>query len=126
MRRQGWQRSRYASAAARRLVRRSNPPPLWLRCRPLQSQCLRSRRLRQTTAAFQEQYAARAGIEGTLSQGTRAFGLRRARYRGLVKTHLHHVLTAVAINVVRLVAWNEEAPFAKTRRSPFARLPSAA
>jgi len=83
-------------------------------------------RQRQTTAAFAEQYAARAGIEGTLSQGTRAFGLRRARYRGRVKTHLQHVLTAVAINVVRLVACNDETPFAKARRSPFARLPSAA
>lgn len=87
---------------------------------------LQTARLRQTTAAFKEQDAARAGIEGTLSQGTRAFGLRRARYKGLVKTHLHHILTAVALNVTRLVAWNDETPFAKTRRSPFARLPAAA
>jgi transposase len=30
----------------------------------------------------------RAGIEGTLSEGIRAHGLRRARYIGLAKTHL--------------------------------------
>ena len=33
-----------------------------------------------------ERYKQRAGIEGTLSQGVRAFGLRRTRYRGLPKT----------------------------------------
>ncbi len=32
-------------------------------------------------------------------------GLRRARYDGLPKTHLQHVLTAVAINLVRIDAW---------------------
>jgi transposase len=33
-----------------------------------------------------ERYQQRAGVEGTLSQGVRAFGLRRTRYRGLPKT----------------------------------------
>lgn len=33
-------------------------------------------------------YAKRQGIEGTLSQAGRAFGLRRARCRGLAETHL--------------------------------------
>jgi len=32
-------------------------------------------------------YAKRTGIEGTLSQGVRAFGLRRRRAIGLAKTH---------------------------------------
>ena len=36
-------------------------------------------------------YAKRAGIEGTISQGVRSFGLRRARYRGEAKAHLQHV-----------------------------------
>src|SRR5215475_2347728 len=52
-----------------------------------------------------QRYKRRAGVEGTLSQGVRAFGLRRTRYRGLDKTHLQHVATATAINVERLVAW---------------------
>jgi hypothetical protein len=33
-------------------------------------------------------YAKRAGIEGTISQGVRSFGLRRSRYRGEAKAHL--------------------------------------
>jgi len=32
-------------------------------------------------------------------------GLRRSRYVGLAKTHLQHVATAAALNVVRLNAW---------------------
>jgi len=80
---------------------RSDRDPRWLTVRPQdQHVALQAARQRQGTAAFKERYAARAGIEGTISQGTRAFGLRHARYLGLVKTHLQHVLTAVAINVV--------------------------
>ena len=72
-------------------------------------------------------YARRAGIEGTLSQGVRAHGLRRSRYRGLAKTHLQHVATAVAINVDRIVAWLDNRPQATTRTSRFAALqPKAA
>jgi hypothetical protein len=49
-------------------------------------------------------------------------GVRRARYRGLPKTHLQHVLTAVATNLLRLDAWLQGVPFAKTRPSRFASL----
>ena len=51
------------------------------------------------------QHARRAGVEGTVSQGVRAFGRRRSRYRGLAKTHLQNVAVASAINLDRLVAW---------------------
>ncbi|WP_029528265.1 IS1182 family transposase [Polaromonas glacialis] len=67
-------------------------------------------------------YARRAGIEGTLSQAVRAFGLRRTRYRGLAKTSLQHVATAVAMNVERVTAWLTGQPREKTRTSRFARL----
>ena len=70
----------------------------------------------------QRQYARRAGVEGTLSQGVRAFGLRRTRYRGLPKTHLQHVATAAAINIDRIVAWLDERPRAQTRTSRFVAL----
>jgi transposase len=70
----------------------------------------------------QQRYKRRAGVEGTLSQGVRAFGLRCARYRGLAKTHLQHVATAAAMNVDRIVAWLDERPRAKTRTSRFAAL----
>jgi Transposase DDE domain len=70
----------------------------------------------------QRQYGRRAGVEGTLSQGVRAFGLRRTRYRGLPKTHLQHVATAAAINLDRIVAWLDQRPRAQTRTSRFAAL----
>jgi transposase len=69
-----------------------------------------------------QRYQQRAGVEGTLSQGVRGFGLRGARYRGLKKTHLQQVATAAAINVDRLVAWLDQRPRAKTRTSRFAAL----
>ena len=93
---------------------------------PQEHQALLAARERQRTPAFAAQYAARAGVEGTLSQGIRAFGLRRARYVGLAKTHLQHLLTAVAINLVRLVAWLTDTPRSRTRRSRFAALAAAA
>jgi transposase len=68
-------------------------------------EALRAARQRQQTADFKARYALRAGIEGTLAQGTRVFGLRQARYRGFPKTQLQHVLIAIAMNLVRLVAW---------------------
>jgi hypothetical protein len=49
-------------------------------------------------------------------------GMRRARYDGLHKTHLEHVLTAVAINLVRIDAVLTHTPRGKTRRSNFTRL----
>jgi transposase len=72
-----------------------------------------------------ERYKQRAGVEGTLSQGVRAFGLRRTRYRGLPKTHMQHVAIAAAINIDRIVAWLDERPQATTRTSRFAALAPA-
>jgi len=73
----------------------------------------------------QQLYKRRAGVEGTLSQGVRAFGLRRTRYWGLAKTHVQHVAIAAAINIDRLVAWLDERPRAMTRLSRFAALAPA-
>lgn len=72
--------------------------------------------------AGKQLYALRAGVEGTISQGVRAFGLRRTRYRALEKTHLQHVATAAAMNLDRVIAWQEGRPLAKTRTSHFAAL----
>ena len=66
-----------------------------------------------------ERYKRRAGIEGTLSQGVRGFGLRRSRYRGLAKTHLQNVVIGTAINFERLINWFDDVPIAKTRTSRF-------
>lgn len=70
-----------------------------------QHEVLQATRQRQTTKEFRKQYAARAGIEGTHAQAVRRCGLRRSRYIGLAKTHLQHIITAVAINLVRLGDW---------------------
>ncbi len=43
----------------------------------------------------------------------------------IAKTHLHNVLTAVALNLLRVLAWLAEVPRATTRTSPFARLMAA-
>jgi len=84
-----------------------------------QQQALQSARSRQLTPEFKKQYAARAGIEGTFSQGVRVSDLRHARYIGYAKTRLQHILTAVALNIVRISSWLDEQPFAHTRRAPF-------
>jgi transposase len=87
-----------------------------------QQEALQTAREVHATEAGQKRYARRAGIEGTISQSVRAFGARRSRYRGLPKTHLQQVVTAVAINVRRLIAWFDKVPKATTRTSHFAAL----
>ncbi|MDT5275593.1 MAG: hypothetical protein QOG95_2525 [Mycobacterium sp.] len=89
-------------------------------------EALQSARRHQTTEEFQKNYAARAGIEGTHAQAISRCGLRRCRYIGLAKTHLQHVITAAAVNLVRIADWQNAIPPAKTRRSRFAALRLAA
>ncbi len=57
-----------------------------------------------TTKQSTLSYSLRQGVEGTISQGVRAFGMRRSRYVGQRKTHLQHVALASAINLVRPAA----------------------
>lgn len=71
---------------------------------------------------WQKLYNQRAGIEGTFSQAVRSFGLRRSRYIGEQKTHLHNLATAAAINIGRSVDWLNEKPRERTRTSWFAKL----
>jgi transposase len=47
-------------------------------------------------------YGLRSGAEGTIEEFAHGHRGRRCRYRGLAKTHVQHVLTALAINVERL------------------------
>jgi transposase len=82
-------------------------------------------RQRQKTEEFVCIYSQRAGIEGTISQGVRAFGLRQARYRGLKRTHLQGLATAASMNVGQIVAWLNDVPIAATRRSRLAALAPA-
>ena len=61
---------------------------------PLGGSSLRAAREWTHSEQGQHLYACRAGIEGTLPQGVRAYGLRWSRYRGLAKTHVQHMATA--------------------------------
>jgi transposase len=74
---------------------------------------------------WQERYHVRAGVEGTLSQGVRAFGMRRSRYIGLAKTGLQQVCVAAGMNVLRVVHWLDGRPRAGTRVTRFAALARA-
>jgi len=101
----------------------SASPRRVLTVRPQQQYlALQAARHRQATQVFKTAYATRAGIEGTLSQGIRAFGLRQARYRGQGKTHLQQVFTATALNLCRMHDWLTEQPRARTRQAAFVRL----
>ncbi len=91
-----------------------------------QHEALQATRRRQETEEFRQQYAARAGIEGTHEQAVRRCGLRRCRYIGQTKAHLQHVLTATALNIIRLDDWWAGAPVSRTRCSRFAALEEAA
>jgi transposase len=87
-----------------------------------QYESLQERRELEESGEYAREYARRAGIEGTISQGVRRCGLRRSRYVGLAKTHLGHVLTAAALNFARAADWLADAPRAHTRPGRFAAL----
>ncbi|MEU8952641.1 transposase [Streptomyces sp. NPDC048489] len=76
----------------------------------------------QATEQWHRRYGHRAGVEGTISQGIRAFGPRRSRYRGQAKTAVQHILTATPINLTRLDAWTSGTPLSQTRLSHIAAL----
>jgi len=84
-----------------------------------QHEALCTARAHVQTVEYRKEYARRAGIEGTLSRGVRRCRLRRTRYVGLAKVHLGHLLTAVAMNFVRVGEWLTGRPRARTRRSAF-------
>ena len=68
-------------------------------------------RAEQADPAWRGRYALRSGVEGTIHQAVAVTGTRRARYRGLAKTHLEHVFSAVALNLIRLDAyWSGRTP----------------
>lgn len=116
---------RFSPAACRTCEQRphcttARAGPRELSLRPhAQHEAVQAARRYQTTPECKAEYATRAGIDGTISQGLRICDLRRARYVGLAKTHLQHVWTAAGLNVRRLGAWWDDRPFATTRITPF-------
>ena len=102
---------------------RSAKMPRQVTVRPqAEHEALQHARLYQQSEAFRQEYARRAGVEGTISQAVRAFGLRQTRYVGLAKTNLQEIGTAVALDLCRWVDWHRHKPRAKTRTSRFAAL----
>ena len=88
-------------------------------------EALNAARARMHDPTWKRRYHVRAGIEGTLSQGVRAFGMRRSRYIGLAKTGMQQACTAAAMNVSQVVNWLAGTPRAKTRVTRFATLAQA-
>jgi hypothetical protein len=83
---------------------------------------LQPARQRQASAAGKQVCKRRAGIEGSISQGIRGFGLRHACKRSLAKAHLQQIATAAALNIDRLFDRFQKVPHSKTRTSRFAAL----
>jgi transposase len=71
----------------------------------VQYESQRKIREREKTEEYRKEYQRRSGIEGTISQAVRGFGIRRSRYIGQAKTHFQQVISATAINFVRKSNW---------------------
>ncbi len=114
------------ACSAREQCTHSSTAPRNLRIQPKELHlALQAARERQTQYAFWERYAIRSGIEGTIGFAVDTLGMRRSRYRGFAKTHLHHLLSATAINMHRILNWLAELPRSRTRVSHFAALAPA-
>jgi transposase len=104
---------------ARRICTAAKDAPRQLTVRTqAHHEAIQAARQRQETAEFKAQYALRAGVESSLSQGIRRFDLRQSRYIGLARTHLQQLLNATAMNVVRVIAWLRGEPLGERRRKP--------
>ena len=62
---------------------------------------LQGRRGEMQTEAFKQKMKRRNGIEGSVSELVRGYGLRKARYRGRGKVRLQNYMIGAACNVKR-------------------------
>jgi transposase len=76
---------------------------------------VQQRRREMKTEAFRALLKTRNAIEGTVSECKRAYGLNRARYRGLKKVNLQALMTAAACNLRR---WSTRLLWEATRPIP--------
>jgi transposase len=113
-----------SACPVRTLCTQAENAPRGLHLQPTQAhhELLQFNRSAQRNPAFHERYRIRAGIEGTISQGVRALGLRRSRFIGEAKTTLQHLATAAALNCLRIATWFQSQTRAQTRISAFAEL----
>jgi transposase len=66
-------------------------------------EALQARRQEMKTPEFEQKKRRRNAIEGTQSELVRGHGMRRARYRGLLKVRLQNYLIGAACNVKRWI-----------------------
>jgi transposase len=85
-------------------------------------EALQRQRAEQQTRAFRQTYALRSGVEATISQAARRLPLRQSRYRGMPKVQLQQLMTATALNCLRLYAYVNGVPRGITWVSHLARL----
>lgn len=112
-----------AACPVRQQCTRSQAEPRHMTLHPqAEHEALQQRRSFQTTPAFKAQYDARAGIEGTISQAVRVTDLRQARYVGLAKVHLQHILCAAAINLCRITDYIAAVIATPGAQRPFTRV----
>jgi len=109
---------------SRALCTRSKDEPRHLTLLPnkAEHEVVQAARVREKTPEWKSKYERRAGIEGTFSRTVSLLGVRRARYRGLEKVSLEHVLTAVALSILRVMEWLGGITPQKSRVSAFAKL----
>lgn len=62
-------------------------------------------RVSQTDPHWRRGYNRRAGVEATISEAVRGYGLRHTKHRGLARTHVRHVLIACGMNAARIADW---------------------
>ncbi len=68
-----------------------------------QYELVHARRVLAQTPAYQQRLHLRAGVEGTISELVRRYGLRQHRYRGEIQRHLENLLKGAACNLFRLL-----------------------
>ena len=102
--------------SARSLCTKANARTIVFR-QQTEYEALITARARQESDEFKQLYAVRSGVEGLVSQAL-SIATRRSRYMGMPKTHLQHILTAVAINLHRAADWLLSGYRARTRRTP--------
>jgi transposase len=78
----------------------------------------------QADPDWQRAYHRRAGIEATLSEAVRAYGLRHTRHCGQARTHVRHVLIACGMNAARIADWHarDNVPARQRPRTQFTKL----
>ena len=108
---------------ARTMCTRNKTEGRTMQLRPRQQhEAIQYARNNQNTVEFKQEYRARAGIEGTISQGVRAYEMRSTRYIGLAKTALQEVAAAAAINMHRFWDYLSDRRPVHKRISAFAAL----